>query len=366
MAPSPSPLHHFDLLDEESLQLLVKARRTDEQGQGRPPVSSVKEETKCYSSFDETVSSSATTATTAPDDEDDDDDDDDVSSQPTDDAEEIISSSIEQQQQKQEATSCLRRIWNLYYTKLQQYPITVKSITALVLMLLADLTAQAVEYVRGIHLHHLAVVDDDGGDDGDDETSPTNIVNWIRAMRFGVFGLVGAPWTHYYYHFLDTYLPPTINPWTCTTFRKWSFEISKCCVGSFVSVSCVITTCTNSSLIHYLLFFAFPFLFAFSERNNNNNHNTLSVKVFIDQFIQAPAMLALIISGLAFMELRGLDGIHQDMEQQYVDALIQNWKLWIPATIVSMAFVSPALRVLYDNLVFFFWTIYLSMILNDN
>jgi peroxisomal membrane protein 2 len=88
--------------------------------------------------------------------------------------------------------------------------------------------------------------------------------------------------------------------------------------------------------------------------------------VFIDQFIQAPAMLALIISGLAFMELRGLDGIHQDMEQQYVDALIQNWKLWIPATIVSMAFVSPALRVLYDNLVFFFWTIYLSMILNDN
>jgi hypothetical protein len=212
MAPSPSPLHHFDLLDEESLQLLVKARRTDEQGQGRPPVSSVKEQTKCYSSFDETVSSSATTATTAPD------EDDDVSSQPTDEDEIIISSFEEEQKSKSCCCTFLQRIWNLYYTKLQQYPITVKSITAFILMLLADLTAQAVEYVRGIHLHHLAV-DDNGDDDDGDETSP-NIVNWIRAIRFGVFGLVGAPWTHYYYHFLDTYLPPTINPWTCTTFRK--------------------------------------------------------------------------------------------------------------------------------------------------
>lgn len=38
--------------------------------------------------------------------------------------------------------------------------------------------------------------------------------------------------------------------------------------------------------------------------------------------------------------------------------------LWVPATIVNIAFVTPVLRVLYDNLVFFFWTIYLSMVLN--
>jgi peroxisomal membrane protein 2 len=76
-------------------------------------------------------------------------------------------------------------------------------------------------------------------------------------------------------------------------------------------------------------------------------------------------MLALIISGLAFMEGRGWDGISSDMQQQYIDALIQNWKLWIPATVVNIAFVKPELRVLYDNLVFFIWTIYLSMILNE-
>jgi hypothetical protein len=40
-------------------------------------------------------------------------------------------------------------------------------------------------------------------------------------------------------------------------------------------------------------------------------------------------------------------------------------KLWIPATIVNIAFIKPILRVLFDNLVFFIWTIFLSMMLND-
>jgi hypothetical protein len=49
-----------------------------------------------------------------------------------------------------------------------------------------------------------------------------------------------------------------------------------------------------------------------------------TVKVVIDQFAQAPILLALIISGLAFMEGRGLDGIKEDMEKQYIYSLIQN------------------------------------------
>jgi hypothetical protein len=52
--------------------------------------------------------------------------------------------------------------------------------------------------------------------------------------------------------------------------------------------------------------------------------NQPTVKVVIDQFAQAPALLALIISGLAFMEGRGLDGIKEDMQKQYMYSLIQN------------------------------------------
>jgi peroxisomal membrane protein 2 len=39
-------------------------------------------------------------------------------------------------------------------------------------------------------------------------------------------------------------------------------------------------------------------------------------------------------------------------------------KLWIPATVINIAFVPPLLRVLYLNCVFFFWSIYLSLVLN--
>ena len=94
------------------------------------------------------------------------------------------------------------------------------------------------------------------------------------------------------------------------------------------------------------------------------------------------------IMGMALMEGRGVDGVRVDMENQYAEALIKNCKsttsslvvlvvvvayvlsffsgeLWIPATVVNIAFVKPDLRVLYDNLVFFFWTIFLSMLLNQ-
>lgn len=207
------------------------------------------------------------------------------------------------QQDLQDAPqSCLSRLWQTYYERLTTHPLLVKAVTALVLMILADLSAQGVEYCRGIH----ASSGDDSNNDDDDDDVMSNGLDWLRALRFGAFGLIGAPWTHYYYHYLDRFLPPTPTPWTLTTFAK----------------------------------------------------------VVIDQFIQAPAMLALIIMGLAFMEGRGWDGMKESMQGQYLSALLQNWTVWIPTTVVNMAFVAPSLRVLFDNLVFFGWTIYLSMFLN--
>jgi hypothetical protein len=120
-------------------------------------------------------------------------------------------------------SSTLSRIWNAYYEALIRRPLLVKSITAFLLMVLADLSAQGVEHLRGIyhqhHLHHDAIVADvvvvvDGSGGG---TGPIVLVDWLRSLRFGVFGLIGAPWTHYYYYWLDTFLPPTHQPWTWTT-----------------------------------------------------------------------------------------------------------------------------------------------------
>jgi hypothetical protein len=106
-------------------------------------------------------------------------------------------SSLAEEQEPSPSHNCLARLWSSYYDSLLRRPLLVKSLTALVLMGWADLLAQAVEHLRDV---------EDSSD-----------VDWLRTLRFAIFGLVGAPWTHYYYYWLDTVLPPTPEPWTMTT-----------------------------------------------------------------------------------------------------------------------------------------------------
>ena len=60
----------------------------------------------------------------------------------------------------------------------------------------------------------------------------------------------------------------------------------------------------------------------------SRNEHSCIVKVIIDQFVQAPILLALIIMGMSFMEGRGLTGMISDLKQQYASTLIQNCKFW--------------------------------------
>jgi peroxisomal membrane protein 2 len=88
------------------------------------------------------------------------------------------------------------------------------------------------------------------------------------------------------------------------------------------------------------------------------------VKVLIDQFIQAPIFTVLIFAFLGTLEGKDSASIRRQLDDNYKDTIIANWKLWVPATIINIAFVPPLLRVLYLNIVFFFWSIYLSLVLN--
>jgi hypothetical protein len=138
--------------------------------------------------------------------------------------------------------------WTEYNTILEKHPVLIKSTTGFIILSLGDLSGQGVEHLRG----------------------PTAYVgvDWLRTARFGIFGLFGAPWSHFYFHYLDTYLPPTPEPFTRTT----------------------------------------------------------AVKVFIDQFIQAPILLALMISSLTIMKGTGIDGVKKDLEDNFVVTLIANCK----------------------------------------
>lgn len=130
-----------------------------------------------------------------------------------------------------------------------------------------------------------------------------------RFVRFAVFGLVlQAPWNHFYYQFLDGALPPTEDPLSTTT----------------------------------------------------------GVKVIIDQFVQAPIFTVLIFLFLGTLEGKSLDQVKAQLDDNYSDTMVANWKLWVPATMVNIAFCPPVLRVLFLNVVFFFWSIFLSLKLNSS
>ena len=132
-------------------------------------------------------------------------------------------------------------------------------------------------------------------------------VDIARFARFAFFGFIlQAPWNHAYYLLLDGALPPTEDPFTATT----------------------------------------------------------GVKVLIDQFVQAPIFTVIIFAFLGFLEGKTSEEIKRQLDEDYKDTMIANWKLWVPATAVNIAFCPPILRVLFLNCVFFFWSIFLSLKLN--
>ena len=129
----------------------------------------------------------------------------------------------------------------------------------------------------------------------------------VRLVKFSSMGLcLQAPLTHYFYVILDYYLPPTQAPWTPTTF----------------------------------------------------------VKLTLDQLIFGPTITFIVILYLAIWGGSSWHSVQEQIEIQYWSTLVDNWKLWVPAQVMNMAYVSPAYRVLYCNVVFFIWSIYLSVKLN--
>ena len=128
-----------------------------------------------------------------------------------------------------------------------------------------------------------------------------------RALRWALFGLVlQGPWNHAFYLLLDGALPPTPDPFTLTTLTK----------------------------------------------------------VGIDQGIQAPIFTIIILYFFAVVEGKGFGYATNQVKNDLGGILIKNWSVFLPATVINIGFCPPELRVLFLNVVFFGWVVYLSAFLN--
>ena len=134
-------------------------------------------------------------------------------------------------------------------------------------------------------------------------------LDFVRVLRWAIFGLVlQGPWNHAFYLLLDASLPPTPDPFTLTTLAK----------------------------------------------------------VGIDQFIQAPIFTIVILGFFAVVEGKGLGYAKNQVQNELGGILIKNWSVFLPATVINLAFCPPELRVLFLNCVFFGWVVYLSLFLNED
>ncbi|KAG5176600.1 hypothetical protein JKP88DRAFT_159084 [Tribonema minus] len=132
-------------------------------------------------------------------------------------------------------------------------------------------------------------------------------LEFARSARFFALGLFAqAPWNHYFYMYLDKALPPTEEVFTSTT----------------------------------------------------------AIKLALDQGVQAPIFTVIIFAFLGLLEGKSLAEVKQKLNESYGSTMIANWKLWIPASFVNLAFCPPPLRVLFTNVVFFCWSIFLSIVVN--
>ena len=85
----------------------------------------------------------------------------------------------------------------------------------------------------------------------------------------------------------------------------------------------------------------------------------------LDQGLQAPAFTALVFIFFAVLEGSGFRGGVAACEKDLGPTILKNWLVFVPATFINLGFVPLELRVLFINVVFFFWVIILSLLINE-
>ncbi|KAL1491115.1 hypothetical protein ABEB36_011759 [Hypothenemus hampei] len=88
--------------------------------------------------------------------------------------------------------------------------------------------------------------------------------------------------------------------------------------------------------------------------------STTLKKVACDQLIFAPSFLALFVTNLNLLNGRNFEDIKKDLNTNYVDLLIANWKLWPAVQLVNFYVVPLNYQVLLVQGVAVVWNTYLS------
>lgn len=89
------------------------------------------------------------------------------------------------------------------------------------------------------------------------------------------------------------------------------------------------------------------------------------LKVTLDQGIQAPIFTVVIFAYLDWLEGKNWQETKDQIKRDYWPCLSTNWYVWIPITTVNYVFIPSDLRVLFVNVAFLGWCVFLSLLVNQ-
>ena len=90
---------------------------------------------------------------------------------------------------------------------------------------------------------------------------------------------------------------------------------------------------------------------------------TTAKRVALDQFIFAPLTICLFMAGTLLLE-GNKEKIPEKVRSDWFNTLLANYTIWVPAQFINFSVIPAPLRVLWANMVGFFWSIYLSNVVN--
>ncbi|XP_053558188.1 peroxisomal membrane protein 2 [Bombina bombina] len=85
-------------------------------------------------------------------------------------------------------------------------------------------------------------------------------------------------------------------------------------------------------------------------------------RLLLDRLIFAPAFLLLFFTVMNILEGKDLATLRQKLKDGYWRALKMNWKVWTPFQFINVTYIPVQFRVLFANVVAFFWYTYLASI----
>ncbi|KAF6261972.1 hypothetical protein COO60DRAFT_1498627 [Scenedesmus sp. NREL 46B-D3] len=119
---------------------------------------------------------------------------------------------------------------------------------------------------------------------------------------------------------------------------------------------CAYSALIGSPIGHYWFQFLDKCIFP----NAMANPMTAVIKTLLDQALMAPAGIGLFFCAMSVMEGNSMQEAWASTKEKFKPTMMANYMLWPVANLVNFAFVPPAQRILYCNVVYIFWASYLS------